>query len=221
MAGIGAGAAPSAARPSRSLAGIRTHYELLGVRPDASAAEIRQAYRIAARANHPDTNGDRSATAMAAINEAWSVLGNSARRRDYDLSLPSLSAVSAAARVDPLAGRPVAAPFVEPRRNPLARYQDPPRFPWRLMGVLALIGVGFVLLGVATASEPKPPAVDNVLRPGDCVVINPNGDAAEVLCSGPHDGALVVLVTGAERCPDGTAAHRDRQGMGTACVKLL
>jgi len=182
---------------------------------------MRQAYRSAARANHPDTNGDRSATAMAAINEAWSVLGNPARRREYDLSLPMSLPTSAAARANSRSDQPGAAQFAEPRLNPLARYQDPPRFPWRLMGVMAIIGVAFVLIGVATASEPQPPTVDNVLRPGDCVVINPNGDAAEVLCSGPHDGTLVLLVTGAERCPDGTAAHRDRQGMGTACVDLL
>jgi molecular chaperone DnaJ len=151
---------------------------------------------------------------MAAINEAWSVLGNPARRREYDLTL-----VGPPAAEEPpfAAGAP---PFREPRLNPLARYQDPPRFPWRLMGIMGLVGVGFVILGVATASEPTPPVVDNVLRPGDCVAIQPNGDAAEVLCTAPHDGTLVELVTGLARCPDGTAAHRDRQGMGTACVQL-
>jgi hypothetical protein len=202
--------------PSRSLKSIRTHYDLLGVRPDATAAEIRQAYRNAARANHPDVAGGSRANTMAAINEAWSVLGDPARRREYDRSLPSGSHGSTGARTPQSAQEH----FTEPRLNPLARYQDPPRFPWRLLGVMGLIGVAFILLGVATASEPRPPTVDNVLRPGDCVVIGPNGDAAEVLCSAEHDGTLVVLVSGEERCPDGTAAHRDRKGMGTACVQL-
>ena len=150
---------------------------------------------------------------MSAINEAWSVLGNPARRREYDLTLTGPVVAPSDQRSGP-------GP-VEPRLNPLARYQDPPRFPWRLMGIMGLVGVAFVLLGVATASEPTPPVVDNVLRPGDCVVIGPNGDAAEVLCTEPHDGTLVVLVSVGERCPDGAAAHRDRQGMGIACLRLL
>ena len=213
VAFVALGPLASLRRSSHSLSDIRTHYDLLGIRTDASPVEIRQAYRSAARANHPDITGEHGAVAMAAINEAWGVLGNPARKREYDLTL-SLRAV--ARSVD----GPSASPSMEPRLNPLARYQDPPRFPWRLMGILALVGVAFVLLGVATASEPTPPVVDNVLRPGDCVVIIPNGDASEVLCTAPHDGTLVVLVTDVQRCPDGTAAHRDRQGMGTACVQL-
>ena len=189
---------------------IRTHYEILGVDPDAPTPQIRDAYRRAAREHHPDAPGGDAAR-MAAVNEAWRVLGDRASRREYDLTL---------------AKGPVRTPdgdvpiwqSVEPRWNPLARYQNPPRFPWRLMGVMAALGTVAVLVSVATESPPPPATIDNVLVPGDCVAIEPNGDAAERLCTGPHDGVVVVFLAGEGRCPDGSEPHRDRQGLGTACV---
>lgn len=152
---------------------------------------------------------------MAAINEAWRVLGDPQRRRTYNLTLDRPVAAWVARESEPTTPE-----FIEPRHNPLARYQDPPRFPWRLMAWLAAGGVALVVLGVLTAGDPKPPTVDNVLDPGDCVIIEANGDAAERLCTDPHDATVSVLLTPDERCPDGTEPHRDRQGMGTACLLL-
>ena len=69
------------------------HYERLGVRRDASAAELRQAYRRMALDAHPDRRVDGvPADVMAAINEAWTVLGNPARRAEYDRTLAAASA---------------------------------------------------------------------------------------------------------------------------------
>ena len=192
-----------------------THYDTLGVVRNASFDEIRAAYRRAARANHPDTHGESSAVQMAAINEAWRVVGDPRRRREYDESLHQPAPVRTARE------RAATPPeFIEPRRNPLARYQDPPRFPWRLMAWMAAGGVLLVVLGVLTAGDPAPPKVDNLLKPGDCVIIEANGDAAERLCSDPHDATVSVLLTLNERCPEGTEPHRDRQGLGTACLLL-
>jgi len=71
-----------------------THYELLGLRADASQDEIRAAYRALARRHHPDTqHGADPATAelsrhtMAALNAAWAVLGDPTHRRAYDAEL--------------------------------------------------------------------------------------------------------------------------------------
>lgn len=68
-----------------------THYEVLGVRPTASDAEIRRAYLRLARRHHPDLQvggtGDGSEDAMRRINEAWAVLGSADRRRRYDEDL--------------------------------------------------------------------------------------------------------------------------------------
>jgi hypothetical protein len=149
---------------------------------------------------------------MAAINEAWEVLRDPTRRAEYDLRLREH--VFTPLPPDPA---PMSA---EPSYNPLARYQDPPRIPWRFMGVMAVLGSLVVILGLATVSTPKPLKVDNILHPGDCVVIQPNGDAAERLCSEPHDGVVAVLLSTDTPCPDGAEPHRDQQGLGTACIRL-
>jgi curved DNA-binding protein CbpA len=58
------------------------HYEVLQVHPKAEPDVIRAAYRILARKYHPDMGGD--ANRMIAINDAWDVLGDPARRAAYD-----------------------------------------------------------------------------------------------------------------------------------------
>ncbi len=66
---------------------METHYQRLGVSPTAAAADIKAAYRELARLNHPDlANGSGSAD-MAAVNEAWRVLGDPERRAAYDATL--------------------------------------------------------------------------------------------------------------------------------------
>lgn len=195
------------------MAPIETHYDVLGVAPHASPVAIRAAYHRAAREHHPDLRSHPDSSRMAEINEAYSVLRDPVRRRAYDLSL--LEPVH-----QPVVSGPVEGGFVVPRFNPLARYQDPPRLPWRFMGLLLLLGVGLVVLGVITASDPVSPSIDNVLDPGACVVIEPNGDAAERLCSEAHDGVVELLLVADGVCPAGSEPHRDRQGMGTACVTL-
>jgi hypothetical protein len=66
------------------------YYRVLGVRPTATREEIRRAYRQLARRVHPDTNPrwkDSAAASqrMAALNEAYAVLADPARRTVYDL----------------------------------------------------------------------------------------------------------------------------------------
>lgn len=65
----------------------RTAYEVLGVERTADAAQIRRAYRRAARTAHPDAGGD--AAAFRALTRAWEAIGDPDARRRYDLSLPS------------------------------------------------------------------------------------------------------------------------------------
>jgi curved DNA-binding protein CbpA len=59
-----------------------THYDTLGVPADASADEIKQSFRRKASATHPDKGG--SDEEMQAINQAYAVLSDPARRRNYD-----------------------------------------------------------------------------------------------------------------------------------------
>jgi len=201
---------------ARRVVPIATHYDLLGVAPDASTAEIRDAYRRLARVHHPDAGG--VSTGMADLNRAWHDLRDPDRRRQYDLTLampPSTSAASASTSTSTWAFVPTASP-----PQPDHPFFEPAKFPWRFLGVLFLIGLVFVVIGVVTASDPVPPTVDNVLEPGSCVTIANNGEAVEQLCSKPHDGVVVVFLASPGQCPDGTEAHRDHLGMGTACVRL-
>ena len=61
-------------------------YEVLGVAPGASAAEIHRAYVRLARRWHPDLNGGSAEAEdrMRAVNEAWAVLGDPAARSRHD-----------------------------------------------------------------------------------------------------------------------------------------
>jgi molecular chaperone DnaJ len=61
-------------------------YAVLGVPVDASASEIKKAYRKSARQFHPDANpGDSSADKrFQEIGEAYSVLSDSEQRQQYD-----------------------------------------------------------------------------------------------------------------------------------------
>ncbi len=202
-----------------------THYDALGIASDASAAEVRDAYRSRARRLHPDNAGG-SADAMATVNEAYRVLRDPGRRLDYDRELRARSASTSSGSAGSGSGsasrtttqRPTTPQFSEARLNPLARYQDPPRFPWRFMAALAGLGMIVVLIGVITYQPPTKTPPDNLLEPGSCVIIETNGDAREVNCADRHDALVDRLIPIDEDCPAGTEAHRDHQGMGTACV---
>lgn len=64
----------------------RAFYDILGVEPEATAAEIKKAYYIEARKNHPDRNPD-NAEAKAnfqKISQAYEVLGDETLRLTYD-----------------------------------------------------------------------------------------------------------------------------------------
>ncbi len=61
-------------------------YKTLGVSKDASAADIKKAYRKLARDNHPDSNpGNKAAEErFKEVSEAYAVLSNAEKRKEYD-----------------------------------------------------------------------------------------------------------------------------------------
>ncbi|MCS6884645.1 MAG: molecular chaperone DnaJ [Acidobacteriota bacterium] len=64
----------------------KDYYEILGVSRDATAEEIKKAYRRLARKYHPDVNpGDKAAEEQfKKISEAFEVLGDPEKRKVYD-----------------------------------------------------------------------------------------------------------------------------------------
>lgn len=60
----------------------KDYYEILGVKRDATADEIKKAYRKLARKHHPDTGGDEET--FKEINNAYEVLSDPEKREQYD-----------------------------------------------------------------------------------------------------------------------------------------
>lgn len=67
------------------LRAARTHYEILGVPPTASAAELRTAYVRLLRQAHPDMGG--SSAILDLVTEAYDALKDPAKRAKYDAAL--------------------------------------------------------------------------------------------------------------------------------------
>lgn len=66
-------------------ADLKDHYKTLGVEPQATADDVKKAYRSLALKYHPDTNNGAYAAALFIdIKEAYETLSHPARRRKYD-----------------------------------------------------------------------------------------------------------------------------------------
>ncbi len=65
---------------------MRDPYEVLGVQRNASAAEIKSAFRKLAKKHHPDANKNdaKAAARFAEINSANEILGDEAKRKQFD-----------------------------------------------------------------------------------------------------------------------------------------
>jgi len=61
----------------------KDYYKILGVKKDASAEEIKKAYRRLAHQHHPDKSGG-DADKFKEINEAYQILSDNKKREQYD-----------------------------------------------------------------------------------------------------------------------------------------
>ena len=73
---------------------MSTHYDVLGVGPDATPEEIKRAYLKQARVYHPDGHAssgvavrEKAERSMQELNIAWNVLREPAKRRRYDRTI--------------------------------------------------------------------------------------------------------------------------------------
>ncbi len=196
---------------------MATHYKTLGVSTDASVEDVRKAYLHEARQWHPDRFAGRAPLEekqaedrMRKLNEAWAVLGDSTRRRRYDLELSNLAgaattigeAVSSEEGVSRIDPRLLDPDFLAARRRLMEDDTDV-----RHSGVLRVITVlGFfgLLIGIfiftayaqgssGTAPITTFPAPDLGIGidAGSCVRQTSDGSLQERSCDDLNDGRVV------------------------------
>jgi len=91
---------------------VQSHYEVLGVQPDAQVDVIKRAWHVKVLLLHPDKHEGASEEVRAAalnetrrVNEAWGTLRDPLRRRRYDLQLAQLVDAASATDADSSATR--------------------------------------------------------------------------------------------------------------------
>jgi len=182
---------------------VATHYDVLGVAPDAVPADIRRAYLELARALHPDRavgssagESQRSSRRMQEVNEAWRVLREPASRAAYDRALVP-AAPPVPSDVDPMdvpfsAAAPVGDIGVSFVRA----------LPWFAVAVV-LVAI-FIFTAFASGQDSARGPQDLV---GRCVSPSNVSSVAAVSCEEPNDGQVVLVVDRASLCPDGSAGR--------------
>jgi curved DNA-binding protein CbpA len=72
------------------------HYDVLGISSNASAKEIKSAFYKLSKKHHPDVNHDDSSAAnkFSTISNAYDILGDPIKRKDYDNELFSQTSAS-------------------------------------------------------------------------------------------------------------------------------
>ena len=149
---------------------MRDYYKILGIRPDATQAEIKEAWNFSVKAFHPDKfagSSQRQQTVaqerMKAINEAYEVLSDPIRKPSYDRKYARESRTGAGAPPPPSppppsgAQRPRYTASSDNRKHPTAPRKPSfnfrgigtiPAFSARLMRKLA-VTVGIAAISVA------------------------------------------------------------------------
>jgi hypothetical protein len=181
-----------------------THYATLGVSEGAEPDAVRRAYLDMARQLHPDRWIDASPEErvdverrMQAVNEAWRVLGNPARRLAYDVERRE---VGRRARVAPPTGvgdRFAFATgdlFVEdvPPVDLLTRVLR--ALPWIL--VFVALGAIFIFTAYATSDGGTPPTGE-----GTRCIRKVGGSAVDVDCGTEDARRVIIAVAQVGQCP--------------------
>jgi hypothetical protein len=128
-----------------------THYELLCVRPEATASEIRAAYRRLMRVYHPDVASSAGAAMAQRLNEAERVLLDARTREVYDRIIGARAAYGAGPRASaPFAARTSGTAQSRPGAwAPPKASERVPSEPWSLARLIAWLAWGAVVFACA------------------------------------------------------------------------
>ena len=157
---------------------------------------------------------------MAAVNEAYRVLGDPMRRFEYDRSLHLHGSAVGPAR--PVASDDNDDEFVPPVPMAPSRLMPagPAKVPWKLMAVMAVAGSAVILFAASFNDPPSTEVPDGILRVGSCVAVEQNFDVREVSCTGDDDLVVDLVIPTDATCPVGLGTYRDRLGLGTVCIEV-
>ena len=191
-------------------------YNVLGISPLATDAEVRAAYLAKAKQLHPDrAQSTEAADAMAELNEAW-------RQIREQRAKPNSSANRL--RAEPRRPEPVMEEsgfYVSERMAPLWK--------WGPIVVLAAIGIGILVFSAYATSTTDEPSGTNFVGPakavtykvGECVVVSPSAAgplATSVLCSPQTSGKIAAITATPRPCPAETTEIQLADRKTTLCL---
>lgn len=186
-----------------------SHYDVLGVQPDAGHEEIRHAYVQRALQFHPDRHLDAGAGAsetaafrMREVNAAWAVLGDPRRRAAYDQSLRPRDAAAAvvAEQLDDLASPAPSVPSPGTAGSGGARWVGP----ILVLAALVVVAVAVALLQPGADNDGIEVQTGSTYEPGMCVAVRPGPVADVVPCSQPSSGRIVEVQPFPKPCANGS-----------------
>ncbi len=207
---------------------MASHYETLDIAPTASYDKIRSAYHDCARRWHPDRfveaepqEAEAAELAMRQANEAWRVLGDEVRRRDYDRGLrgggsgvghhqqqtSGVRVDDGVTRIDPRLLNPE---FLDNRRQ--RQLDETASVHSRILRLVPLVGFVGLLIGIfvfsayARGDSEQLPTRDTAPNPpisipaNACVRIIEGPELISVPCTGLNDGRLIGQIVGDGSC---------------------
>lgn len=199
-----------------------TLYDVLGVPPDASAEELRQAFRDQARLLHPDRHVQAGEAAQAIterrmqeLTAAWQVLSDAGRRRRYDREL--------AFGAEPVGPDP--AVFFSRFDGTMDEELEPidgtariiRAIPW--VALAAVLGAIFVFSAYALTGGPKDDLSGTGIRIGQCVVLGADDSITPAGCDAGGAREIVMLVGPSNPCPAGTERRQPPTGSAVYCLR--
>jgi hypothetical protein len=120
------------------------YYAVLGLKPTTTAAQIKAAYRAAAKRTHPDAGG--SAEAMQHVNEAHRVLADPDARAGYDHHRAQPAAQSAAGPMRTSPAHPAAHTAAAAHDFHRRRLRQARAVAWQLLGRSAVAALLLIII---------------------------------------------------------------------------